>query len=78
MSEEDLDNFIKMADVNNDGEISWKEFLNAVISFDELTSESKLKGAFDMFDEDGDKNITPEELLSVFSFVDGMNLQRAI
>lgn len=77
MSEEDLDNFMNLADQNSDGQISYQEFLSAVIATEELTSEAQLKQAFAMFDEDGDNNVTAEELVSVLNFVEGMDLVMA-
>ena len=40
MSDEDLENFMNLADQNKDGQISYQEFLSAVIAQDELTSDS--------------------------------------
>ena len=40
MSDQDLENFMNLADQNNDGQISYQEFLSAVIAQDELTSDS--------------------------------------
>lgn len=77
MNEEDIDNFLDLADVNKDGEISQNEFLNAAMGFEQLTSEQNLKGAFKLFDEDGDDQISPKELAQTLSFVDGMNLEKA-
>ena len=77
MNEEDIDNFLDLADVNKDGEISQNEFLNAAMGFEQLTSEQNLKGAFKLFDEDGDDQISPKELAQTLSFVDGMSLEKA-
>lgn len=76
-SEEELDAFMEKADQNSDGQISYQEFLSAVIETEELTSDAQLKQAFTMFDQDGDGNITAEELVSVLHFVDGMDLALA-
>ena len=39
MSDEDLENFMNLADQNSDGQISYQEFLSAVVAQEELTSD---------------------------------------
>lgn len=77
VTDTEVEKFMKIADQDGDGEISFQEFLSAVISQDELISETQLKQAFAMFDEDGDDNITAEELVNVLNFVEGMDLKMA-
>lgn len=43
MSQDDLENFMNLADSNSDGEISYQEFLSAVVAQEELTSDKQLK-----------------------------------
>jgi calcium-dependent protein kinase len=62
MTEDDVEEFMNTVDSDNNGAISYQEFLGAVISQEELTNEQQLKQAFSMFDEDGDNNVTAEEL----------------
>ena len=77
MTQEDIDDFVKLADTDGDGSISYNEFLTAVVTQEELQSESQLKQAFSLFDEDGDDNITPYELQKVLGFVNGMDRRMA-
>ena len=78
MNETDLNQFLDLADVNGDGEISQNEFLKAAMSFEQLTSDENFKQAFKLFDENGDNRISPEELAQTLSFVQGMNKEKAI
>lgn len=47
------------------------------MGFEQLTSDANLKQAFKLFDENGDNQISPEELNQTLSFVEGMNLEKA-
>lgn len=67
----------KKIDINNDNAVSFQEFVVVAMERDQLHSEAKLKATFDMMDKDGDNNISPEELLDVFSFNKNFNLEMA-
>ena len=77
MNDDDLNQFLDLADVNGDGEISQNEFLNAAMSFEQLTSDENLKQAFKLFDGNGDGAISPAELAQTLSFVEGMDQKKA-
>ena len=44
---------------------------------DELHSQEKLRGAFDMLDRNGDQTISADELLEIFSFNDNFDISMA-
>ena len=43
MSKEDMKNFVNMADQNDDGDVSFPEFLMSVISDEDLGKENLLQ-----------------------------------
>ncbi len=52
---------IEEVDFNNDGSISFSEFLTVTIKKERLLSEEMLRRAFDLFDIDGNGYITVDE-----------------
>ena len=54
------------ADANNNGVISYDEFVLASMDHEKLHNEKKLKAAFQMFDKNNDGSISPDEILSLF------------
>ncbi|EDK31725.2 calcium-dependent kinase (macronuclear) [Tetrahymena thermophila SB210] len=52
-------------DVDNNGSIDYNEFLACTMQKKKLLSQGTLKRAFDLFDIDGDKQITAKEIKSV-------------
>lgn len=49
-------------DVNNDGKIGYSEFLKAMVNPNQLLTPMNIRAAFDLFDVDGDGEITPVEI----------------
>lgn len=49
-------------DSNQDGIITWEEFVTAAIKKVSLLNERNMRAAFNVLDENGDKKITPDEL----------------
>jgi calcium-dependent protein kinase len=58
----DIDEIIARIDIDGSGTIDFKEFLTATINAKKVTQDDMLKQAFDLFDIDGDGNITKKEL----------------
>ena len=56
---------LKECDVNNDGLISYEEFIQAAIDHKTLLNEKNIKEVFNIFDLNGDGFITLEELKKV-------------
>ncbi|KAL4497962.1 hypothetical protein ABPG72_014819 [Tetrahymena utriculariae] len=52
-------------DVDNNGSIDYNEFLACTMQKKKLLSQNTLKRAFDLFDIDGDKQITAKEIKTV-------------
>lgn len=74
--EQAIDIFLK-ADSNNDGEISFNEFVLASMDHEDLHNEKKLKAAFQMFDRNNDGTIQPEEIVAIFKSSEIFNLEMA-
>ena len=53
-------------DLDNSGEISYNEFLTAVIDSQKILTEDRLKKAFDMFDKDGSGTLEIGEIKQYF------------
>ena len=60
--EESLDGLIKNIDSDNNGYITFEEFLIASINKEKILTEKNLKMAFDVFDRDKNGGISHEEL----------------
>ncbi len=66
-SKEEIYEIIKSIDLNNDGQIDYEEFLTAVMNRKQIFNENNLMRAFELFDKDGNKKISIDELMEVFS-----------
>ena len=62
LEEPDVREMLTAADTNGDGRIDYTEFIAAAFQKDMLLSGKNLKGAFRMFDVDGDGTVSKEEL----------------
>lgn len=66
LQEPDVRDMLKAADTNNDGKIDYTEFIAAALQKEMLLKRDNLRGAFRMFDVDGDGKVTKDELKQVF------------
>ena len=53
-------------DLDGSGEISYDEFLSAMIDGKKVVTGDRLEKAFKMFDKDGNGKLSVEEIMSVF------------
>lgn len=63
----ELQTIIDSIDTDGDGVIDYSEFIAAAYNREILLSQQNLKVAFNMFDQDGNGQITLEELKSIFN-----------
>jgi len=57
---------LRAADNNGDGQVDYTEFIAAAMQKDLMLKRENLKGAFRMFDVNGDGTVTKDELKEVF------------
>ena len=62
----DIIRMMRSADTSGDGKIDYTEFMTAAFKKQTLVQEENLKKAFEIFDSDGDGQISLEELKSGF------------
>ena len=62
----DWGDLLKQMDANNDGKIDYGEFITAAVNRSRVISDYNIQMAFQMFDADGNGEITIEELKQVF------------
>ena len=60
-TEDDWEEILAVMDSNNDGKIDFTEFVAAAYDRQKLLNKKNIKIAFDMFDVDGDGQISNEE-----------------
>jgi calcium-dependent protein kinase len=65
ITREDVDKIFSNIDYDNNGTISFDEFVKAAIDKKKLLTEEKLKAAFALFDRNGDGDIEAKELKEV-------------
>ena len=65
ITKEEVDKIFSKIDYDNNGTISFDEFLKAAIDKKKLLTEEKLKAAFSLFDMNGDGDIEAKELQEV-------------
>ena len=79
--DEDVDEMIRKCDADGSGDISYSEFINVAVSNEKLLSEERLSNAFNMFDKDGDNQVSIleiKELLDACKEIDEGMVSRAI
>lgn len=66
IDEEELRQMVEAIDTNQDGFIDYQEFVTAAYNRQQALSEKNLKAAFDAFDNDGNGQISMDELKAIF------------
>ena len=77
MTDEDIEQFINLADVNGDGSITLDEFIEGARKWQAQAAEVKLKEAFEFFDHDKSGTIESEELLQALNFLPNFSIEKA-
>ena len=65
ITQEEVDQIFSNIDYDNNGTISFDEFLKAAIDKKKLLTDEKLKAAFALFDMNGDGDIEAKELQEI-------------
>jgi calcium-dependent protein kinase len=65
ITKEEVDKIFSKIDYDNNGTISFDEFLKAAIDKKKLITDEKLKAAFALFDMNGDGDIEAKELQEI-------------
>lgn len=65
--EMDFDIIMKAIDLDNNGKISYSEFVTAAADINKMLTEQNLRQAFNLFDIDNNGQITPRELKYVLA-----------
>jgi calcium-dependent protein kinase len=68
MTDDDLDQMFKAVDTDKSGHIDYSEFVVATMNAKSLTTNEKLRAAFNMFDKDGSGVISSDEIKEVLGF----------
>ena len=63
---QDWNDLVHQLDTNRDGKIDYGEFITAAVNRARLINEENLRIAFNMFDKDGNGQISRAELREVF------------
>ena len=63
----DVENIMRAADTNRDGQLDYSEFITAAFDKQMLLSEANINRAFKMLDINGDGKIDRSELIQVFN-----------
>jgi len=67
LAEVEVDTILDRVDTNKNGMIDYTEFIAANINLNEAMSNQKLQAAFNLFDIDGNGQITMDEIKKVFA-----------
>ena len=77
MTDDDIENFINLADVNGDDSIDLEEFIEGARKWQAQAAEVQLKEAFEFFDQDKSGTIESSEMLNALSFLEGFDEEKA-
>ena len=75
ITREEVDKIFSNIDYDNNGTISFDEFVKAAIDKKKLLTDEKLKAAFSLFDRNGDGDIEAKELKEVIGDGDEDNIE---
>ena len=75
ITREEVDKIFSNIDYDNNGTISFDEFVKAAIDKNKLLTDEKLKAAFSLFDRNGDGDIEAKELKEVIGDGDENNIE---
>ena len=67
VDEEDWSKMVNAMDTDGDGKIDYTEFITAAYNREMLLSQQNLQIAFKMFDQDGNGQLSMDELKAVFA-----------
>ena len=67
IDEEDWGKMVNAMDTDGDGKIDYTEFITAAYNREMLLSQQNLQIAFKMFDQDGNGQLSMDELKAVFA-----------
>ena len=69
-SEQDVDDFLKLMDIDGDGAITFNEYLEmmARLAYGKTITELEIKQMFRAYDTDGNGFLSPEEMKRLISF----------
>ena len=67
IDEEDWSKMVNAMDTDGDGKIDYTEFITAAYNRELLLSQQNLQIAFKMFDQDGNGQLSMDELKAVFA-----------
>ena len=67
IDEEDWSKMVNAMDTDGDGKIDYTEFITAAYNREMLLSQKNLQIAFEMFDQDGNGQLSMDELKAVFA-----------
>ena len=76
MAEDEVDNIMKLADFDGNGEIEYSEWVVATLDKQSLLTDEKLRTAFNIFDRDGGGTISAKELKEVLGI--GKNIDEKV
>jgi len=62
MNEQELEELIKKVDADDNGKINYTEFLMVSMNQQQLLTTERLENAFKMFDQNGDNEVSVDEI----------------
>ena len=69
LNEQQLKDIIKKVDADNNGKINYTEFMMVSMNQEQLLSNERLEDAFKMFDQNGDNEVSVDEIKSMLEGV---------